>query len=47
MITGFSMRYDADGITTDVLVKSFGLAAGSIAVSILISILFEKINRFA
>ena len=36
MITGFSMRYDTDAITGDIPVKSFALAAVSIAVSILI-----------
>ncbi|MCR5301792.1 MAG: acyltransferase [Lachnospiraceae bacterium] len=45
MITGFSMRYDVDGITKDVLIGSFILAAVSIAGSILISVLFDRRHR--
>ncbi|MCR4657780.1 MAG: hypothetical protein K5770_16375 [Lachnospiraceae bacterium] len=47
MITGFSMRYDADGITADISARSFGLAAVSIAVSILISIISDRFKRSA
>lgn len=44
MFTGFSMRYDADNVTGEVLAKSFILAVVSITVSILISICSDKIK---
>ena len=45
MFTGFSMKYDADNMTGDTLIKSIILAAVSIAVSILISICSDRLKH--
>ncbi len=42
MVTGFSMRYDEQDVAADVLVKSFILAAVSIALSVLISVCVDR-----
>ena len=44
-LTGFSMRYDPEALTADIFEKSVLLTAVSIAVSILISVLADKMKK--